>query len=179
MKWLNLGGGHHITRADYDVARLIRLIARIRETYGVTVYLEPGEAVVLNAGFLVSSVLGTVENGITTAILDASAACHMPDVLEMPYRPQVEGAGKPGENRCDYRLAGNTCLAGDVIGDYSFDEPLTPGKRLVFCDMALYSMVKNNTFNGMPLPSIAIRRKDGTCEVVKRFGYEDFKNRLS
>lgn len=179
MKWLNLGGGHHITRADYDVARLIRLIARIRETYGVTVYLEPGEAVVLNAGFLVSSVLGTVENGITTAILDASAACHMPDVLEMPYRPQVEGAGKPGEKRCDYRLAGNTCLAGDVIGDYSFDEPLTPGKRLVFCDMALYSMVKNNTFNGMPLPAIAIRRKDGTCEVVKRFGYEDFKNRLS
>ncbi len=179
VKWLNLGGGHHITRDDYDRDRLIRIVRRLREKYGVEVYLEPGEAVVLNAGFLVTSVLETMENGMEIAILDTSAACHMPDVLEMPYRPPLLGSGKPGEKRYTFRLGGPTCLSGDCVGDYSFDEPLTPGKRLVFGDMALYTMVKNNTFNGMPLPSIVLRREDGQNETVREFGYEDFKGRLS
>ena len=179
MKWLNLGGGHHITRADYDREGLIACVRRLRETYGVEVYLEPGEAVVLNTGFLVSSVLDTVENGITVAILDASAACHMPDVIEMPYRPPVLDADEPGGKAHTYRLAGPTCLAGDVIGDYSFDAPLREGSRVVFGDMALYTMVKTNTFNGVNLPAIAIRRLDGTDELVRSFGYEDFKTRLS
>lgn len=179
VKWLNLGGGHHITRKDYDRERLIRLIRRLRETYGVEVYLEPGEAVVLNAGFLVSSVLEVMENGISLAILDTSAACHMPDVIEMPYRPPLLDAGEPGEKPHLCRLGGPTCLAGDIIGDYSFDEPLREGQKLVFGDMALYTMVKNNTFNGMPLPSIVLRREDGELEVVREFGYSDFKGRLS
>ena len=179
LKWLNLGGGHHITREDYDRDRLVRLVRRLREKYGVEVYLEPGEAVVLNAGFLEASVLEVVRNGIDIAILDTSAACHMPDVLEMPYRPPVVGAGQPGEKAHTYRLAGPTCLAGDVIGDYSFDAPLTEGSRVTFGDMALYTMVKTNTFNGMPLPSIVWRDRDGNLTLVKQFGYEDFKNRLS
>lgn len=179
MKWLNLGGGHHITREDYDVERLIRIVRRLRETYGVEVYLEPGEAVVLNAGFLVTSVLETLHNGLDIAILDASAACHMPDVIEMPYRPPLRGAGQPGERAHTFRLGGPTCLAGDVIGDYSFDAPLREGDRLVFEDMALYTMVKTNTFNGMPLPSIVWRDKDGDLFLVHSFGYEDFKTRLS
>lgn len=179
MKWLNLGGGHHITREDYDVERLIRIVRRLRETYGVEVYLEPGEAVVLNAGFLVTSVLETLHNGVDIAILDASAACHMPDVIEMPYRPPLRGAGQPGERAYIFRLGGPTCLAGDVIGDYSFDAPLREGDRLVFEDMALYTMVKTNTFNGMPLPSIVWRDKDGDLFLVRSFGYEDFKTRLS
>lgn len=179
MKWLNLGGGHHITREDYDVERLIRIVRRLRETYGVEVYLEPGEAVVLNAGFLVTSVLETLHNGLDIAILDASAACHMPDVIEMPYRPPLRGAGQPGERAHTFRLGGPTCLAGDVIGDYSFDAPLREGDRLVFEDMALYTMVKTNTFNGMPLPSIVWRDKDGDLFLVRSFGYEDFKTRLS
>lgn len=179
MKWLNLGGGHHITREDYDVERLIRIVRRLRETYGVEVYLEPGEAVVLNAGFLVTSVLETLHNGVDIAILDASAACHMPDVIEMPYRPPLRGAGQPGERAYTFRLGGPTCLAGDVIGDYSFDAPLREGDRLVFEDMALYTMVKTNTFNGMPLPSIVWRDKDGDLFLVRSFGYEDFKTRLS
>lgn len=179
MKWLNLGGGHHITREDYDVERLIRIVRRLRETYGVEVYLEPGEAVVLNAGFLVTSVLETLHNGVDIAILDASAACHMPDVLEMPYRPPLRGAGQPEEKTYTFRLGGPTCLAGDVIGDYSFDAPLCEGDRLVFEDMALYTMVKTNTFNGMPLPSIVWRDKDGDLFLVRSFGYEDFKTRLS
>ena len=154
MKWLNLGGGHHITRADYDVERLVRTIHHLKEKYHVEVYLEPGEAVVLNAGFLVSQVLEVVRNGMDIAILDTSAACHMPDVLEMPYRPPAQGSGNPGEKAHTYRLAGPTCLAGDVIGDYSFDAPLHEGSFVVFEDMALYTMVKTNTFNGMPLPSI-------------------------
>ena len=178
MKWLNLGGGHHITREDYDRELLIRLIRRMRETYGTEVYLEPGEAVVLNAGFLVSTVLETVHNGMDIAILDASAACHMPDVLEMPYRPPVSESGEPGEKAYTFRLAGNTCLAGDVIGDYSFDKPLREGDQVVFEDMALYTMVKTNTFNGMPLPSIIYADSSGTRRVIRRFGYEDFKNRL-
>lgn len=179
MKWLNLGGGHHITRDGYDIERLVRIVRRLREKYGVTVYLEPGEAVVLNAGVLVSTVLETMKNGIDIAILDTSAACHMPDVLEMPYRPPVRGSGLPGERPCTVRLAGPTCLAGDVIGDYSFDRPLACGDRVVFEDMALYTMVKTNTFNGMPLPAIAYRDKAGQIVPVRTFGYGDFKNRLS
>lgn len=178
MKWLNMGGGHHITRKDYDLLRLKRVIRHFQEAYGVQVYLEPGEAVVLHAGTLQASVLEIVENGMEIAILDTSAACHMPDVLEMPYRPPVRGAGLPGEKAHTYRLAGPTCLAGDVIGDYSFDAPLREGSRIVLEDMALYTMVKTNTFNGMPLPSIALRKRDGEVQVVREFGYEDFKNRL-
>ena len=178
-QWVNFGGGHHITREGYDIHCLLRCIRRVQEEYGVQVYLEPGEAVALNAGYLVASVLDLVENGMEIAILDASAACHMPDVLEMPYRPHILTSGKAGEKKYTYRLAGNTCLAGDVIGDYSFDKPLQPGDRLVFCDMAIYSMVKNNTFNGMPLPDIALYHTDGRIEIVRRFGYADFEGRLS
>lgn len=179
LSWLNLGGGHHITRADYDRKRLVRIVKGLRERYGLEIYLEPGEAVVLNAGFLVSSVLDTLHNGMDIAILDTSAACHMPDVLEMPYRPPLQNAGLPGEKPFTFRLGGPTCLAGDVIGDYSFDAPLQPGDRLVFEDMALYTMVKTNTFNGMPLPAIVWRSAQGELSLVKRFGYEDFKGRLS
>ena len=179
MKWLNLGGGHHITREDYDVEALAEMVKRLKETYGVEVYLEPGEAVVLQAGFLVSEVLEVVHNGMDIAILDTSAACHMPDVMEMPYRPPVKDSGLPGEKACTVRLAGPTCLAGDVIGDYSFDTPLKPGDQVVLEDMALYTMVKTNTFNGMPLPDIVWEGIDGKRKLVKRFGYEDFKNRLS
>ena len=178
MKWLNMGGGHHITRADYDIDRLIRCIRRVKERYGVEVYLEPGEAIALNAGYLATEVMDIVENGIRTLILDASAACHMPDVLEMPYRPPLKDSGMPGEKAYTYRLSSCTCLAGDVIGDYSFDREISVGDRLYFEDMAIYSMVKNNTFNGMCLPSIAVMDEKGVCRVVKRFGYEDFKERL-
>ena len=179
MRWLNLGGGHHITKDGYNLDLLIRLVRRLRETYQAEIYLEPGEAVVLNAGFLVSSVLDTLHNGLDIAILDTSAACHMPDVLEMPYRPPLQKSGQPGEKTYTYRLGGPTCLAGDVIGDYSFDQPLREGDQLVFEDMALYTMVKTNTFNGMPLPSIVWRDGEGRCRLVRSFGYEDFKNRLS
>ncbi len=179
LKWLNLGGGHHITRDDYDVETLIAQLVRLKDTYGVQVYLEPGEAVALNTGYLICSVLEVTNNGIDIAILDTSAACHMPDVLEVPYRPEIIGAAKPGEKPYTYRLAGPTCLAGDIIGDYSFDSPLKTGDRLAFCDMAHYTMVKNNTFNGMPLPAIAIRKTSGENQVVRTFRYEDFKNRLS
>ena len=179
IKWLNFGGGHHITRPGYNVAKLISCVKRIREQYGLEVYLEPGEAIALNAGWLVTTVLDTFSNGCDIAITDASAACHMPDVLEMPYRPEIIGAGKPGEKPHTYRLGGNTCLAGDVIGDYSFDKPLESGERLVFCDMAIYSMCKNNTFNGMPLPYIYFLKESGELQLVKKFGYEDFKGRLS
>ncbi len=178
MKWINFGGGHHITRADYEIEALITAINGFKKKYDLEVYLEPGEAVVLNAGFLVATVMDIVENGMSVAILDASAACHMPDVLEMPYRPEILDAGQPGEKNFTYRLAGNTCLAGDIIGDYSFDKPLNIGSKLVFLDMAQYSMVKNNTFNGVRLPSIAIAHGDGEVTVVKQFDYEDFKGRL-
>jgi len=180
LKWLNLGGGHHITREDYDVALLEKCVAKAR-SYNLEVYLEPGEAVALNAGFLVSTVLDVIRNNMNIAVLDASAACHMPDVIETPYRPGIIGAGLPGEKAHTYRLGGNTCLAGDIIGDYSFDKPLVPGDRVVFTDMAIYTMVKNNTFNGAPLPDIAVMRESGReniTDVVKRFGYEDFKARL-
>lgn len=179
MEWVNFGGGHHITRPDYDVQTLIECINHIQTKYNVTVYLEPGEAVALNAGYLVSSVVDIVENGVKNAILDTSAACHMPDVIEMPYRPEVVGAALPNEKKYTYRLGGPTCLAGDIIGDYSFDTPLNIGDRLVFCDMAHYSMVKSNMFNGMNLPSIAILKQNGSVKLVRSFGYEDYKNRLS
>jgi len=179
LKWLNFGGGHHITRNDYDVEKLIASITRIQESYGLKVYLEPGEAVALNTGFLVATVLDLIDNGVQNAILDTSAACHMPDVLEMPYRPNIIGAALPDEKPFTYRLGGPTCLAGDIIGDYAFDGPLKVGDRLVFCDMAIYSMVKTNTFNGMNLPAIAIFTQEKKIQLVKQFGYEDFKNRLS
>ena len=179
MKWLNFGGGHHITRSDYDIEILIRCIQFAQDTYGVQVYLEPGEAVALNTGYLVSTVLDTIENGMHLAILDTSAACHMPDVLEMPYRPHIIGAGLPNEKTYTYRLGGPTCLAGDIIGDYSFDAPLKEGDKLIFCDMAHYTMVKNNTFNGMNLPSIALYSQENGLQIIKQFGYEDFKSRLS
>ena len=178
MKWVNFGGGHHITKEGYDIERLERCIKRVQDQYGLTVYLEPGEAVALNAGYLVTTVLETMHNHMDIAILDTSAACHMPDVLEMPYRPPLMDSGEPGQKAYTYRLGGPTCLAGDIIGDYSFDHPLREGDRLYFQDMAIYSMVKNNTFNGMPLPSIALLRKDESCKLVKQFGYEDFKGRL-
>ena len=179
LRWLNLGGGHHITRPGYNLAALEGLILSIREKYGLEVYLEPGEAIALNAGTLITTVLDIVPGETPVLILDASAACHMPDVLEMPYRPPLHGAGLPGEKPYTCRLAARTCLAGDVIGDYSFDAPPQVGDRLVFGDMAIYTMVKNNTFNGMPLPDIAWRDAEGGCRVIRRFGYEDFKTRLS
>lgn len=179
MKWINFGGGHHITRPDYDLQKLIRCVQYMKEKYDVEVYLEPGEAVALNTGFLVAKVLDVLHNGMDIAILDTSAACHMPDVLEMPYRPEIIGAKNPNELVCTYRLGGPTCLAGDIIGDYSFDKPLKPGDILIFCDMAHYTMVKNNTFNGINLPSIAtFNEKDG-IKIIKEFGYSDFKGRLS
>lgn len=179
MEWINFGGGHHITRPGYDVEALISGITRMQAKYNLAVYLEPGEAVALNAGVLVASVVDILHNGMDIAILDASAACHMPDVLEMPYRPAAIGGGGPYEKEYTYRLGGPTCLAGDIVGDYSFDRPLKAGDKLVFCDMAHYTMVKNNTFNGMSLPAIAIAGTDGKIRTVKAFGYEDFLGRLS
>lgn len=179
LEWINLGGGHHITRPDYDIDALVSLIKHIRDTYHLTVYLEPGEAVALNAGYLVTTVLDIVDNGMKIAICDASAECHMPDVIEMPYRPPLANSGKAGEKKYTYRISSASCLAGDITGDYSFDEPLSCGDRLVFSDMAIYSMVKNNTFNGMPLPSIAVMHADDECEIIKSFAYKDFKERLS
>ena len=179
LSWINLGGGHHITKRDYDLELLESSILELQKRYGLTVYLEPGEAVALNAGYLVTQVLDVVENGIKTLILDTSAACHMPDVLEMPYRPPLKDSGQPGEKSFTYRLSSCTCLAGDVIGDYSFDREIVPGDKLYFMDMAIYTMVKNNTFNGMGLPSIAAMNAKGDCRIIKEFGYEDFKSRLS
>ena len=177
VKWLNMGGGHHITRDDYDVERLIKIVNRIIDTYKVEVYLEPGEAVALNAGYLLTKVLDIVENNnVKNVILDASAACHMPDVIEMPYMPPIYKAEK-GEGKYTYRLTGPTCLAGDVIGDYSFDNELKENDMLVFGDMAIYSMCKNNTFNGMPLPAI-YKIQNKTISLIKSFDYSDFKERL-
>ncbi|MDD5706734.1 MAG: carboxynorspermidine decarboxylase [Kiritimatiellae bacterium] len=195
FSWFNFGGGHHITRPDYDLDLLCRTIAGFRARHAGEIYLEPGEAVALNAGTLATTVLDVVTSDIPIAILDASCTCHMPDVLEMPYRPRVfrdpawNGTAHPGpqadrgaaagEKPHVYRLAGPSCLAGDVIGEYAFDRPLTPGDRLVFEDMAIYTMVKNSTFNGIRLPDIVVRELDGRLRVVRRFGYEDFKMRLS
>jgi carboxynorspermidine decarboxylase len=179
MKWVNFGVGHHITREGYDIGLLCRLIKGFRQKYGVDVYLEPGEAIALNTGVLVSSVLDVVRNETDIAVLDASASAHMPDVLEMPYRPAVVGASEPGKLSHTYRLAGNTCLAGDVIGDYSFSEPLKRGDKLVFEDMAHYTIVKNTTFNGIRLPSIVkYNSETGDLTVLREFGYDDFKGRL-
>lgn len=179
MEWINFGGGHHITRDDYDIPRLEKCIKHIQEKYNLEVFLEPGEAIPLNAGYLATKVLDIIENDMPIAILDTSAACHMPDVLEMPYRPPLYNSGMPNEKNYTYRLGSQTCLAGDVIGEYSFDKPLNIGDTLIFEDMAIYSMVKNNTFNGMPLPSIAIWHGGDDIEIIKKFGYNDFKERLS
>lgn len=182
VKWVNFGGGHHITRKDYDVELLCDCITHIKEKYNVKVYIEPGEAVALNAGYFITTVLDKVKNsGITCLILDGSAACHMPDVLEMPYTPPLSEGNiiETPEKEFDYRLGGNTCLAGDIIGNYRFDHDVQIGERLTFCDMAIYSMVKNNTFNGIPLPSIYSMDRNGDCRLIKSFGYNDFKERLS
>ncbi|MEX2382435.1 MAG: carboxynorspermidine decarboxylase [Opitutales bacterium] len=180
MDWLNLGGGHHITRSDYDRERLIRLLKRLRDTYSLQVILEPGEAVALRAGWLVSEVLDVFDSqGIRHAILDSSATAHMPDVLEMPYRPHIIGSGRPGEKAHTYKLGGITCLAGDRIGDYSFDRPLQRGDRVAFTDMAIYSMVKTSHFNGVTHPAIALWDASlPSMTVTRRFGYEEFRNRL-
>lgn len=179
MKWVNFGGGHHITRADYDIPRLERCIERMSKGYGLTVYLEPGEAIALNAGYLHTQVLEVQYHAgaMDIAILDTSAACHMPDVIEMPYRPPLRDSGQPGEKAYTYRLGGPTCLSGDIIGDYSFDTPLKEGQTLIFEDMAIYSMVKNNTFNGMPLPAIYLKQ-GSSYSLIKSFTYADFKSRL-
>jgi len=179
LKWVNFGGGHHITRDDYDIELLIKLINDFKKKYGVQVYLEPGEASVYNAGVLISSVLDIVKNKTEIAIMDTSAETHMPDVLLMPYRPHILGSGMKNEKKCRYRLAGPSCLAGDIIDDYSFDKPLRRGDKLIFTDMALYSIVKNTTFNGINLPDIAVIRDGGKIEVVKKFGYKDYRARLS
>ena len=179
LKWINFGGGHHITKDDYDLETLIECIMFIKNKYNINVYLEPGEAVALNTGFLVSSVLDIIKNNMEIAILDTSATCHMPDVIEMPYRPEIIGAKKPNELKYTYRLGGPTCLSGDIIGDYSFEKRLKIGSKLIFCDMAIYSMVKNNTFNGINLPSIMLNTKKEGLKLIKKFDYLDFKNRLS
>ena len=174
-----MGGGHHITKKGYQLEVLERCIQKMQRTYGVEVYLEPGEAVALNAGYLVTSVLEVFSNEKQNfAILDMSAACHTPDVLEVPYKPSLLQACKENENGISFQLGGPTCLAGDCIGNYQFFEPLKVGQQLVFGDMAIYSMCKNNTFNGMPLPYIYERKESGKIELLATFGYEDFKYRL-
>ena len=179
MKWVNFGGGHHITRDDYDVEKLINCINHIKNKYNVEVYLEPGEAIALNTGYLVTEVLDTIYNEMDILLVDTSAACHMPDVIEMPYRPFIINSGIPNEKAYTYKLGGPTCLAGDVIGDYSFDNPINIGDKLIFTDMAHYSMVKNNTFNGINLPAIAVYTEKDGVKVIRSFKYEDFRNRLS
>jgi len=176
FKWVNFGGGHHLTRDDYDLEKLIALISAFKEKYGVQVYLEPGEASVLYAGVLIATVIDVVKNGMEIAIIDASAEAHMPDVLFMPYRPCIMGSGQRGEKKYLYRIGGPTCLAGDIVGDYSFDKPLSPGDRLVFTDMAHYSIVKNTTFNGINLPDIAVL-EEGKIRILRRFGYDDYRTR--
>ena len=178
MQWINFGGGHHITREDYDISRLEKCIKHMQDKYNLDVYLEPGEAVALNAGYLITEVLDVVESDTDILILDTSAACHMPDVLEMPYRPPLKDSGNPSEKKYNYRLGSQTCLSGDFIGEYSFDNRISIGDRLVFEDMAIYSMVKNNTFNGMPLPAIYLLKSDENIEMLKKFGYENFKARI-
>ena len=181
LKWINFGGGHHITKAGYNLPLLEQCIRRMQDRYGLKVYLEPGEAIALNAGFLAATVLEVIEGperDMPVAVLDVSAACHMPDVLEMPYRPPLSDSGEAGERKYSYMLAGATCLAGDNIGVFSFDEPLKPGQKLLFGDMAIYTMVKNNTFNGMPLPDIVYVDAGGSWKTIRTFGYDDFKQRL-
>jgi carboxynorspermidine decarboxylase len=178
MKWLNFGGGHHITRAGYDIDGLVELVKHVRRSYGVEVYIEPGEAAVLGSGLLVGEVLDVVPNELATAILDVSATCHMPDILEMPYRPAIHGGFDPGVKAHSYRLGGPSCLAGDIIGDWSFERPLAAGDRLAFLDMAHYTMVKTTTFNGIQHPHLCLYEPDtGELEVVRSFSYEDYKRR--
>ena len=180
MEWINFGGGHHITRADYPVEELIDLIKEFRQKWGVQVILEPGEAIALGTGVYVTEVLDITKNQLDLIIMDGSCTAHMPDVLEMPYRPELLGAGRPGEKAHCYRIGGLSCLAGDVVGDYSFDAPVQVGQRLVFLDMAHYTAVKTTTFNGVKLPSIvAWHSGSGEIKVVHSYGYEDFKQRLS
>jgi carboxynorspermidine decarboxylase len=180
MKWLNLGGGHHITREGYDIDALVELVTYFRKKYDLEIYLEPGEAIAIGTGVLVSEVLDVVHNVVDIALLDVSATCHMPDVLEMPYRPQIQGGFEPGEKDNTYRLGGPSCLAGDIIGDWSFEQPLQPGSRLAFLDMAHYTMVKTTTFNGIRHPHICtFEPETGELRVVRSFTYEDFRNRLS
>lgn len=180
MKWLNLGGGHHITREGYDIDGLVKLVKHFREKYDVEVYLEPGEAIAIGTGILVGEVLDVVHNELDIAILDVSATCHMPDILEMPYRPGIKDGFDPGEKAHTFRLGGPSCLAGDVIGDWSFEKPLKAGDRLAFLDMAHYTMVKTTTFNGIQHPAICtFEPETGELKVVRSFGYEDFKARLS
>lgn len=179
LKWINFGGGHHITKKGYDREKLISLVKRFKEKYQVEIYLEPGEAIGWETGVLVTTVLDIIHNGIDIAILDTSAEAHMPDTIIMPYRAEVRGAGAAGSKAYEYRLAGNTCLAGDIMGDYSFDHPLAIGEQIIFEDQMHYTMVKATTFNGIKLPSICILRKDGTVEIVREFSYEDFRDRLS
>ncbi|CAA6811860.1 MAG: Carboxynorspermidine decarboxylase, putative (EC [uncultured Thiotrichaceae bacterium] len=180
MKWVNFGGGHHITQDDYQREDLIQLIKDFSQKYAVQVYLEPGEAIAINSGVLVAEVLDIVHNDIDIAILDTSATCHMPDTLEMPYRADIRDAGMPQEKAHSYRLGGMTCLAGDIMGDYGFDEPLQIRQRLIFDDMAHYTMVKTTTFNGINLPSLALwDSRTNDIEIIRTFGYDDFKQRLS
>ncbi len=180
IKWINFGGGHHITRPDYDIKLLVDTINGFRSRHDLQVYLEPGEAIALNTGYLISSVLDLTHNGMDIALMDVSATAHMPDVLEMPYRPEIIGGKEPGKNKFTYKLGGTTCLSGDVIGDYSFNERLELGDKLIFMDMAHYSMVKNTTFNGVNLPDIVLASsRKNTTEVIRSFGYEDYRNRLS
>jgi len=179
LKYINFGGGHHITKNSYNIEKLVGLIKEFRENFSIEIYLEPGEAVGWETGYLVSTVLDTFHNGMDVAILDSSAEAHMPDTLAMPYRAEVRGAGMPNEKKYTYRLGGNTCLAGDIMGDYSFDTPLKVGDKIIFEDQIHYTFVKNTTFNGIKLPSLVIKRKSGDIELIKEFGYEDYKNRLS
>jgi carboxynorspermidine decarboxylase len=180
MKWLNLGGGHHITREGYQVDDLVELVKYFREKYDLEVYLEPGEAIAIGTGILVSEVMDVVHNQVDIAVLDVSATCHMPDILEMPYRPEIQNGFDPGVKPYDYRLGGPSCLAGDVIGDWSFEKPLEPGDRLAFLDMSHYTMVKTTTFNGIQHPHICTYEpENGELKVVRSFSYQDFKSRLS
>lgn len=179
LKYINFGGGHHITKNGYDIEKLIWIVKSFREKYNIDVYLEPGEAVGWEVGSLVSSVLDTFENGMNIAILDTSAEAHMPDTLSMPYRAEVRGSGLAKEKKYTYRLGGNTCLAGDIMGDYSFDEPLVEGDKIIFEDQIHYTFVKNTTFNGIKLPSLVIKRKSGELELIREFGYEEYRDRLS
>jgi carboxynorspermidine decarboxylase len=179
LKYINFGGGHHITKNSYNIEKLVGLIKEFRENFSIEIYLEPGEAVGWETGYLVSTVLDTFHNGMDVVILDSSAEAHMPDTLAMPYRAEVRGAGMPNEKKYTYRLGGNTCLAGDIMGDYSFDTPLKVGDKIIFEDQIHYTFVKNTTFNGIKLPSLVIKRKSGDIELIKEFGYEDYKNRLS
>ena len=180
LEWVNFGGGHHITAPEYDREALIARIQEFSQRHSVQVYLEPGEAIAIRSGVLVAEVLDLPHNGMDLAILDTSATCHMPDTLEMPYRADIHGAGMPQDRPHTYRLGGQTCLAGDVIGDYSFDRPLQIGQRLMFDDMAHYTLVKTNTFNGIPLPALALwDSRTDELQVVRTFDYSDFAGRLS